>query len=110
MLVGCLIMIAATYSRELIPIVIAFGAFGLCSANFLPLLMGVAARCNPDNAAGVVSDITTVSFVGFVIGPPIVGLIAEYVSISACMYLLAGIWMVTSLFMRQYFRPLTEMP
>ena len=110
MLVGCLIMIAATYSRELIPIVIAFGAFGLCSANFLPLLMGVAARRNPDNAAGVVSDITTVSFVGFLIGPPIVGLIAEYVSISACMYLLAGIWMVTSLFMRQYFRPLTKMP
>ena len=110
MLVGCLIMIAATYSRELIPIVIAFGAFGLCSASFLPLLMGVADRRNPDNAAGVVSDITTVSFVGFLIGPPIVGLIAEYVSISACVYLLAGIWMVTSLFIRQYFRALTEMP
>lgn len=92
-----------------IGLVLALGGIGLCSANFLPLLMGVAALRNPDNAAGVVSDITTVSFVGFLIGQPIVGLIAEYVSISACMYLLAGIWMGTSLFMRQYFRPLTKM-
>jgi len=100
---GCVIMIFATMSKELSFIIIAFFAFGFSSANFLPLVQGVAAKRNNDKASEIVTDIQTISFIGFLFGPPIVGLIAEYVSIAACMYVLSIVWIISSLMMRKYF-------
>ena len=100
---GCLTMIAATMSKELVFIIIAFFAFGLSSANFLPLLQGAAAKRHQEKASEIVTDIQTISFTGFLFGPPIVGLIAEYVSIAACMYVLCIVWMLSALIMHQYF-------
>ena len=103
MLLGCVSMAAATYSQSLAAIVFGFAALGFCSANFIPLVMGLAARRNPENASKIVSDVTTVSFTGFLFGPPLVGLVAEYISITACMYMLAVIWGLSALLMRPYF-------
>lgn len=100
---GCVIMIFATVSEELSFIIIAFFAFGFSAANFLPLVQGVAAERNHDKASEIVTDIQTISFIGFLFGPPIVGLIAEYVSIAACMYLLCIVWIISALIMRKYF-------
>ena len=100
---GCIIMIFATVSEELSFIIIAFFAFGFSAANFLPLVQGVAAERNHDKASEIVTDIQTISFIGFLFGPPIVGLIAEYVSIAACMYLLCIVWIISALIMRKYF-------
>ena len=100
---GCLIMVFATMSKELSFIMIAFFAFGFSAANFLPLVQGVAAKRNQDKAAEIVTDIQTISFIGFLFGPPIVGLIAEYVSIAACMYVLCIVWIISALIMRKYF-------
>ena len=58
---------------------------------------------NHDKASEIVTDIQTISFIGFLFGPPIVGLIAEYVSIAACMYLLCIVWIISALIMRKYF-------
>ena len=103
LIIGCFIMIFATVSEELILIIIAFFAFGFSAANFLPLVQGVAAERNHDKASEIVTDIQTISFIGFLFGPPIVGLIAEYVSIAACMYLLCIVWIISALIMRKYF-------
>ena len=103
MLLGCVSMAAATYSQSLAAIVFGFAALGFCSANFIPLVMGLAARRNPENASKIVSDVTTVSFTGFLFGPPLVGLVAEYISITACMYMLSAIWGLSALMMRPYF-------
>ena len=103
MLLGCVSMAAATYSQSLAAIVFGFAALGFCSANFIPLVMGLAARRNPENASKIVSDVTTVSFTGFLFGPPLVGLVAEYISITACMYMLSVIWGLSALMMRPYF-------
>ena len=110
MLLGCVSMAAATYSQSLATIVFGFAAFGFCSANFIPLVMGLAARRNPENASKIVSDITTVSFTGFLFGPPLVGLVAEYISITACMYMLAIIWGLSALIMRPYFLKRGDIP
>ncbi len=110
MLLGCVSMAAATYSQSLATIVFGFAAFGFCSANFIPLVMGLAARRNPENASKIVSDITTVSFTGFLFGPPLVGLVAEYISITACMYMLATIWGLSALIMRPYFLKRGDIP
>ena len=66
-------------------------------------MMRLAARRNPENASKIVSDVTTVSFTGFLFGPPLVGLVAEYISITACKYMLAVIWGLSTLMMRPYF-------
>lgn len=100
---GCVIMIFATMSKELSFIIIGFFAFGFSAANFLPLVQGVAAKRNHGKASEIVTDIQTISFIGFLFGPPIVGLIAEYVSIAACMYVLCIVWIFSALIMRKYF-------
>ena len=110
MLLGCVSMAAATYSQSLAAIVFGFAALGFCSANLIPLVMGLAARRNPENASKIVSDITTVSFTGFLFGPPLVGLVAEYISITACMYMLAIIWGLSALIMRPYFLKRGDIP
>ncbi len=65
--------------------------------------MGLATRRNPENASKIISDVTTVSFTGFLFSPLLVGLMAEYISITACMYMLAIIWGLSSLVMWPYF-------
>ncbi|MDC0913206.1 hypothetical protein OAQ47_04655 [Paracoccaceae bacterium] len=73
MLLCCVSMAATTYSQSLAAIVFGFADLGFCSANFIPLVMGLAARRNPENASKIVSDVTTVSFTGFLFGPPFGG-------------------------------------
>jgi hypothetical protein len=110
MLLGCVSMAAATYSQSLAAIVFGFAALGFCSANFIPLVMGLAARPNPENASKIVSDVTSVSFTGFLFSPPLVGLVAEYISITACMYMLAAIWGLSARMMRPYFSKRGHIP
>ena len=103
MWVGCTIMIAAIYSGNLIAILFGFGALGLFSANHYALLLNVAGRTNPSNAAGVVNDVNIIAFSGFLFGPTIVGFVAEYISIAACMYLLAIAWAMSAAIMLSRF-------
>lgn len=51
MLLGCVSMAAEAYSQSLATILFGFAAFGFCSANFIPLVMGLVARRNPENGS-----------------------------------------------------------
>ncbi|MEC8153549.1 MAG: hypothetical protein VX077_01515, partial [Pseudomonadota bacterium] len=64
------------------------------SANFIPVLFGVAARVETDNAVAAVNDVNLLAFAGFLFGPPIIGFIAKSVSITACMIILGIAWAI----------------
>ena len=55
-------------------IVIGFGFFGFFTANYIPVLFGVAAR-EAENAVAAVNDVL-LAFAGFLFDPPIIGFIA----------------------------------
>jgi predicted MFS family arabinose efflux permease len=65
----------------------ALGGAGVSLAA--PLLFGAAARVGPERAAAVAA-VTTTGYLGFVIGPPIVGGLAQLASLRASFVALAG--------------------
>ncbi len=92
MLVGCAIFLIATMSGNAYLIVIGFGFFGFFTANFVPVIFGVAVREETENPIAAVNDVNLLAFVGFLFGPPLIGYIAKSVSITACMIILAVTW------------------
>ena len=92
MVIGCLIFLAATLSGNPYLIVAGFGSLGFFTANFIPILFGIAAREETDNPIAAVNDVNLLAFVGFLFGPPLIGYIAKSVSITACMLILGITW------------------
>ncbi len=70
MVIGCLIFLAATLSGNPYLIVAGFGSLGFFTANFIPILFGIAAREETDNPIAAVNDVNLLAFVGFLFGPP----------------------------------------
>ncbi len=94
MILGCVIFLATALLGNPYMIVIGFGFFGFFTANFIPVLFGVAAREETDNAVAAVNDVNLLAFAGFLFGPPIIGFIAKSVSITACMIILGIAWAI----------------
>jgi MFS family permease len=92
MLFGCAIFLAATLSGHPFLIVAGFGALGFFTANFIPVLFGIAAREEVNNPTAAVNDVNLLAFVGFLFGPPLIGYVAKSISISACMIILGVTW------------------
>ena len=94
MILGCVIFLATAVLGNPYLIVVGFGFFGFFTANFIPVLFGVAAREETDNAVAAVNDVNLLAFAGFLFGPPIIGFIAKSVSITACMIILGIAWAI----------------
>ena len=69
---------------------IGFGLMGLGVANFAPMLFGAAGRV-PGTEPGVsIAAVTTVGYLGFLVGPPLIGLSAEVVGLRTSLYMVVG--------------------
>jgi MFS family permease len=83
-------LLAAAQSLPVAAIGLALAAAG--TAILFPLLLGVAARVAPErNRSRVTSVVTTVSYLGFVLGPVYVGLWADAFGLRAAMAAVAGL-------------------
>lgn len=69
----------ATATRELAAL--GFGLVGLGVANIIPSLFSAAGRARPDAPALGVSHAATVGYTGFMIGPPLVGAVADHIGL-----------------------------
>ena len=94
MILGCVIFLAVALFGNPYLIVCGFCFFGFFSANFIPVLFGVAAREQPNNAVAAVNDVNLLAFAGFLFGPPIIGFVAKSVSITACMIIVGIAWAI----------------
>jgi MFS family permease len=65
---------------------------GLGTSVCAPILLGLAGRHAAEDArAAAVSMVTTLAYLGFLLGPALVGLIAEATSLRTALTLVAGI-------------------
>jgi len=70
--------------------VAGFGAVGLGIANTIPLLFSAAARVSGTPPAIALAAVTTTGYLGFLVGPPLIGLVAELTSLPVALGLVCA--------------------
>jgi hypothetical protein len=65
-----------------------FGLVGFGMANLIPLLFSAAARAPPGDPGAGIAAVATTGYLGFIAGPPIIGLIADWTGLTAALSLL----------------------
>jgi MFS family permease len=70
-------LIVATVPATLI----GFAAVGLGFATIIPLVFGAAGRVEGQSAGSGVATVTTIGYLGFLIGPPFIGFLADVVTL-----------------------------
>jgi MFS family permease len=84
-------LLLASASEQAAVAIIAFFVAGIGVSFAAPLLFGAAGRGAPDAERGAaVATVTTLGYLGFLAGPPIVGGVAQALGIRASFVLLAG--------------------
>ena len=92
-ILGGVVLLPVVLSQNPTLIVVVVLFFGFVSANFLPTAMRNAAEIDLEKAGVNTVDVNTLSMVGMLFGPPLVGYIAEHYSITHTMVVLAIIWL-----------------
>lgn len=82
----------------LVPVLpVIIGAVALCGlgvANLVPLIFSEAGRFGGQDGGKAMSRVMTMGYAGILIGPAIIGFVAEFASLPA------GLWLVVGAFMR----------
>lgn len=84
----------AASSREFSLVLLGFGLVGLGASNIVPILFSLSSRLKGISSESGVATVTTMGYAGFLLAPPMLGLVAARSSLSAAM-LLVSISMVT---------------
>jgi MFS family permease len=71
---------------ETVPAVIGFAVCGLGIANAVPLLFSAAGRLDPPGPS--LAATFTIGYTGFIVGPPLIGLLADRVGLPTTLALL----------------------
>ena len=71
---------------------------GFASSNFFPIVIRVALNNTKDNVNTAAANLATIGFLGFLIGPAIVGYTSEIYSIDANTKVISVIWIFLFLF------------
>ncbi len=74
-------------------VIVGFLVVGLALAAIVPLVFSVAGDLVPERAASAISVVTTFGYGGFLLGPPLVGGLAEVIGLRAAL----GVIVVTGL-------------
>jgi MFS family permease len=81
-----------------LPLVLTgFFLAGIGIGNVAPILFAAGGVVDKAAPARGIAAVTTMAYSGFLIGPPVVGLIAEYSSFSAAFILLAAMAVATAI-------------
>src|SRR5215216_4463810 len=75
--------------------VIGFALIGVGIANAVPLLFSAAGRVPPSGPS--LAAVFTVGYTGFIVGPPIIGLLADAISLPAALGTLCGAGLAVTL-------------
>ena len=71
---------------ETVPAVIGFTICGLGIANAVPLLFSAAGRLEPSSPS--LAAAFTLGYTGFIVGPPVIGVLADHVGLPETLWLL----------------------
>jgi MFS family permease len=82
----------------------AYALIGLGLAAVVPVTFSHTARYNPRHPGASIAAVSTVGYVGFLVGPPLIGAIAETVGLHTAM-LVFPLLMGTMVFLAPLLRP-----
>jgi MFS family permease len=71
---------------------LGLSGFGL--ANIIPLVYGAAGNLNPKEPGTAIAGVATIGYLGFLIGPPMVGALADAFSLRVS-YLVIAVFLAT---------------
>lgn len=71
-----------------VPTALGFALFGLGIANIVPVLFDAASRAGEPGPA--IAQVSTLGYLGFLVGPPLIGFVAQVVGLPAALGLVAA--------------------
>jgi MFS family permease len=92
-------LLIALLFRHPLPALTGFALVGIGMANLIPILFGTAARSRPADPGAGIAAVATTGYTGFLVGPPLIGWLADYIGLTLAMGVLvllcAGIALAT---------------
>jgi MFS family permease len=70
--------------------VVGFGLVGVGIANVIPVLFGAAARVAGTEAGRGLAAVATTGYLGFLAGPPLIGVVADAIGLGSALGLVSG--------------------
>ncbi|WP_018606754.1 MFS transporter [Uliginosibacterium gangwonense] len=89
---------------------LGFAVVGLGFANVVPVLFSAAARVPGVTPAKGIAGVSAVGYVGFMMGPPVIGAIAHRFSLSSALFIVALFAMAVALLTRRAMAQVGEEP
>ena len=93
-LFGSLIYVLIIFYGNIYLILIGLFLLGFATANFFPIVIRIALRKTTDNVNTAAANLSTIGFLGLLIGPAIVGYTSEIFSITANTQVISIIWII----------------
>ncbi len=93
-LFGSLIYVLIIFYGNINLILIGLFLLGFATANFFPIVIRIALRKTTDNINTAAANLSTIGFLGLLIGPAIVGYTSEIFSITSNTQAISIIWIM----------------
>ncbi len=93
-LLGSLIYVLIIFYGNIYLILIGLFLLGFATANFFPIVIRIALRKTTDNINTAAANLSTIGFLGLLIGPAIVGYTSEIFSITSNTQAISIIWII----------------
>ena len=93
-LFGSLIYVLIIFYGNIYLILIGLFLLGFATANFFPIVIRIALRKTTDNINTAAANLSTIGFLGLLIGPAIVGYTSEIFSITSNTQAISIIWIM----------------
>ena len=83
-------LLVVSLSTEPYLAIAGFALIGLGLSNIVPILFSAAGYLSPKTPAQGIAAVTTAGYFGFLVGPPVIGLLAKLITLSGAFQLLAA--------------------
>jgi len=100
-LVAALAMVCVLLTRDPWVALVGFALVGVGFANVVPLLFSAASRIPGTPAAEGIAAVSAIAYLGFMTGPPLIGMLADVSSLTSALYLVVGFAVALALFARR---------
>jgi MFS family permease len=86
---------------QIVPATIGFLLVGIGTSSVVPLAYSLAGRSRNMAPGSAMAMVTSIGFLGFLLGPPFIGFIAEYANLRVSFALVALLGLGTTLLARR---------
>ena len=97
-LIGSIVYLLIIFYGNIYLILIGLLMLGFASANFFPIAIRVALRNTTDNLNTAAANLSTFGFLGFLVGPALLGFTSELFSITRNTQVISIMWIFLFLF------------